>query len=180
MPGGVRGGARFFGTAVGAKRVVFVIDRSLSMGPSRALAVARAQLSACLSALPPGTRFQVIFYNASAEALVSNEPDGLLPADAPTLSRVNALLPTVWPAGNTNHVRALRCGLAFRPDVLFLVTDADDLNPFQVREVTRLNQDRAVIHAVDVDEQHRGAEMLRLLARANGGTYLCPRLVAHQ
>lgn len=184
--GARRGDARFFGAAVGARRVVFVIDRSLSMGrpcadrPSGALAAARAQLSACLSALSPRTRFQIIFYNVSADALPSTEPDGLLPADAPTLARVNALLPAVCAEGNTDHVRALHCGLAFRPEVLFLVTDADDLTPFQVREVTRLNQARTVIHAVAVDDQHRGAEMLGQLARDNGGTYFSPRLVTRQ
>ncbi len=178
VPGTTRGGARFFGAAVGARRVVFVIDRSLSMGPSGAFAAARAQLSVCLSALPPSTRFQVVFYNVSADALPSTEPDGLLPADAPTLARVNSLLAAVCAEGNTDHVRALRCGLGFRPDVLFVVTDADDLTPFQVREVTQLNQGHTVIHAVDVDDQHRGAEMLGQLARNNGGSYFCPRQVA--
>jgi hypothetical protein len=158
-----------------------VIDRSLSMGrpESGALAAARSQLSACLSTLPPGTRFQVVFYNGSAEALPSTESDGLLPADASTLARVHSLLPAVCAEGNTDHVQALRCGLALRPDVLFLVTDADDLTPFQIREITRLNQAGTVIHTIAIDDQQRGAEMLALLARANRGTSFCPRRLAH-
>jgi hypothetical protein len=176
--GGTRGMPRFFGTPVEAQRVVFVIDRSLSMGPSGALAVAQAQLLGCLHALPPKTRFQVVLYNVSAEALPSLDPDGLLPADGETLVRIEALLRGVLAEGNTDHVRALRCGLALAPDVLFLVTDADDLTPQQVGEVTRLNQGHTAIHAIDVDDRHRGAEMLGQLARANRGNYFSPRLVA--
>ena len=76
------------------------------MGVNRALATAQAQLGAFLFALPPSTRFQVVFYNVSAEALPSTDADGLLPADAPTLARVNSLLPAVCVQGNTDHVRA--------------------------------------------------------------------------
>ena len=51
--------------------------------------------------------------------------DRILATDAQTLARVASLLPAVCAEGNTtDHVRALRCGLALRPDVLFLVTDA--------------------------------------------------------
>src|SRR5262249_37444294 len=161
-----------------AQRVALVTSRSLPRARTQPLAAARAQLRPCLAALPPGTKFQVVFYNGGADPLPSTESDGLLPADGPTLARVLSLLPTVCAEGKTDHVQALRCGLAFRPDVLFLVTDADDLNPIHVREVTRLNQGRTVIHTVDVDSQHRGAEMLGQLARNNGGSYFCPRLVA--
>jgi hypothetical protein len=164
-------GARFFGAPVAGQKVVFVIDRSLSMGLNNCLAAARAELLACLAALPPTARFQVVFYSRRAEPLPGGGADGLLPADATTLARVAALVRDARAEDDTDHLRALRCGLAFHPDVLFLVTDGDDLHQDQVREVTRINAGRTAIHAIDVGRTGRGAAALRRLARDNGGGY---------
>lgn len=168
--GGAGDAATFFGVPITGPVVVFVIDRSLSMGPSRALAAARAELLSALRALPPGAKFQVIFYNRTGEPLTVDGASGLLPADPTTLGHVAGLVAAVRPEGGTDHAKALRRGLAFRPDVLFLVTDADDLTAEQVRAITRFNGGGAVVHAVDVGPR-RAAAMLEELARANRGRY---------
>src|SRR5262249_19167191 len=142
--------------------VVFVIDRSLSMGLSGALMKARDELLACLNALPPAARFQVVWYSGGAEPLPRGGADGLLPADPATLRRVAALVGAVRAESDTDHLKALRCGLAFRPGVLFLVTDGDELTDRQVREVTRFNAGRTAIHVIDVGRA--GHEALRRLA----------------
>jgi hypothetical protein len=77
------------------------------------------------------------------------------------------------PSGNTNHGQALRRGLLFRPDVLYFITDADNMDPAEVADVTRFNRWRSVIHAVELSERRsaRPDSPLRRLADGNGGTY---------
>ncbi len=154
-----------------ARSVVYVLDRSLSMGLNGALARARRETLAGLARLPEGACFQVILYNRQAEPLRVGGRSGLLPADGPTREAVARELDRVAAAGNTDHARALRQGLLLRPDVLFLVTDADDLSDRDVLEVTRLNAGRTAIHAVELTRGRDDADgPLRRLAALNGGT----------
>lgn len=173
--GGAGRGARFFQVPVGGKSVVYVIDRSLSMGPwGGNLAAVRAELLASLEALPPSATFQVVFYNTVARPLRIGGSEGLLPADPETLRTATAALRSVSPEGNTDHAGALRCGLRLRPDVLFLVTDADDLSPEQVRALTSFNGGRTVIHTICVARRPHEIAALEQLAQANRGVCFCP------
>jgi hypothetical protein len=156
-----------------ARRVVYLLDRSLSMGESGALDRARRELAASLGRLPPGARFQVIVYNRRADPLAGGGPDGLRPADAESVREAARWVAALPASGSTDHVPALLRGLALRPDVLYLLTDADDLSAADVRAVTARNLGRAAIHAVELSRRHaeRPDGPLRRLAEANGGTY---------
>jgi hypothetical protein len=155
-----------------ARRVVYVVDRSLSMGLNGALARARRELLAGIAGLAPATRFQVILYNRQAEPLHVDGQSGYLSADESTLATVTREVEHVLATGNTDHARALKAALRLEPDVLFLVTDADDLTDAQVREVTRLNNGRTAIHAIELSQHQESAGgPLRRLAEMNGGTY---------
>jgi hypothetical protein len=158
-----------------ARSVVYVLDRSVSMGLHDALAAARGELLAGLRRLPATTRFQVIPYNHRAEPLYVDGRADLLPADPATLGQVARAVEALQPSGGSDHGQALRRGLAFRPDLLFLVTDADDLRPDEVLAVTRFNRGRTVIHTVELSRRPpaRGDSPLRRLAAGNGGTYRC-------
>jgi hypothetical protein len=153
--------------------VVFVLDRSMSMAQFGALDAARAELLACLRALPATTRFQVIPYNGFAQPLRVGSETGLLRADAATLKQVSRLLAELRPSGGTDHPRALRCGLMLHPDVLFFLTDADDLSLSEVGELTRLNQGRTAIHVIELNGRltTRPDDPLRRLAESNRGDY---------
>ena len=157
-----------------ARRVVFVVDCSASMGVSGALVAACRELLASLRRLPAGARFQVIPYNTSVEPLCINGSRDLLVADAPTLAAVAAALERLEATGVTEHRLALRRGLDFQPDVLYLVTDADDV-PMDVLNETRFNQGRATIHTIELRRRlHPPADSpLRRLAESSGGTYRC-------
>ena len=168
------GPASFFRTPIQGNSVVYVIDRSLSMGPSGALAAARTELLASLGALPASAQFQVVFYNSAARPLHIGDSESLLPTDPATLRAAAAIARSTCAEGNTDHVQALRCGLGLRPDILFFVTDADDLSPEQVRVVTAFNHGRTVIHTVCVARRAQGTAALEALARANGGGCLHP------
>ena len=68
---------------------------------------------------------------------------------------------------------ALRRAVALGAEVIFFVTDADEMTADQVRNVTLLNHSRAVIHTVELNNEREGSgeTPLKLLARLNGGTY---------
>jgi hypothetical protein len=155
-----------------ARSVVFVVDRSLSMGLNGALARARQEVQASLSALSQATSFQVVFYNGQAEVLRIHGRRSFLTPDAETLRAVDQEIEHIVAAGPTDHVYALKTGLSLRPEVLFFVTDADDLTDQQVRELTRLNDRRTAIHAVELNRRRPEPDSpLQRLARDNGGTH---------
>jgi hypothetical protein len=168
-----RGRPRFFQIPVEAQSVVFVIDRSASMGEHGAWELAKRELRTSLERLPPETRFQVIAYNRTAEPLFLDGAATLVPATLPNKLRTGALLDTLPTEGGTDHFKALRRALALRADVVFFLTDAAELRADQVRAVTLLNQGRSAIHAVELCAGRRtnGPTRLAELARANHGTY---------
>jgi hypothetical protein len=168
-----RRGTTFFQVDTDATAVVYVIDRSASMWCNGGLDAARSELLASLARLPKSARFQVIAYNSTASPLCLGGRSDLVPADADNLREATALLARLRPSGKTKHFAALRLALELEPDVIFLVTDADDLTPEEVRLVTRLNRDRSAIHAIELGgrDDSRPGGPLETLARSNRGTY---------
>jgi hypothetical protein len=174
--GGTDAGRRattFFQIPTEGAAVVFVIDCSASMGINGGLTAARRELLASLGRLPKSARFQVIAYNRTAYPLRLAGGSDLVRADEENRRETAALLARLRASGSTNHVEALRRALELGPEVIFLVTDADDLTPEQVRRLTQWNGGRAAIHAIELGgrDDSRPGGPLETLARSNGGTY---------
>jgi hypothetical protein len=164
--------SRLFPEARKARRVVYVIDRSLSMGLRGALGAACRELLTSLDELPEGTMFQVIFYNRDATWLTLNGQRTWLPVTEEVKREIAAHTASLRAEGATNHVQAVRLALSAQPDVIFLVTDADDIAPADVRGLTILNNRRVGIHTIELTSQQASTENhLLQLARANGGTH---------
>ena len=155
-----------------ARRIVYVVDRSISM-QSHALNAARAHVLASLDALTPDARFQVVLYNSRAETLPLSAGRELVPATEGLRAEAARLLAAVTAEGGTDHVAALRRALLLEPDTIFLVTDADEMTPARVAAVTNLNGGRAVIHAVELRDgpPPRDDAPLPTLTRLNRGTH---------
>jgi hypothetical protein len=155
-----------------ASSVVYVLDRSVSMGVNNKLGLACGELLDSLRRLPPSARFQVIAYNTSAQPLEIGGRIDLLPVEPAVLDEVASALHKLVAAGGTDHVQALCRGLALHPDVLFFVTDADDLPVAKIDLISRCNRGTAV-HAIELSRRHnpRPDGPLAQLARGNGGTY---------
>lgn len=152
-----------------ARRIAYVVDRSVSMGNSGALDRAKQELVASLRALSPETGFRVLVYNRYVQPLLR---EGWLTPDEPTLDAIERRLADLPATGSTDHVRALRQALVARPDLLFWVTDADDLTESAVLEVTRLNNGLASIHVVELAAGRRDANsLLTRLAEGNRGEH---------
>jgi hypothetical protein len=156
-----------------ARSVVYVVDRSMSMGFHGALARARREVLASLRRLGPDTRFQVIAYNRDAEPLRINGRYGLLVSDENTIRQVAEAVTALRAAGGTDDGLALRRALAFHPDLIYFLTDADDVSLDDVKTVTRLADHRTIIHTVELNGGRKGRMdgALHKLAADNGGTY---------
>jgi hypothetical protein len=163
----------FFAIGTQARSVVYVIDRSASMGPGGLLAAAVGELCASLKRLPTTTRFQIVVYHDQPELLLAGRAE-LVVASLDNTDRAARLLKELRAEGGTNHLRALRLALSLAPEVVYLLTDADDLSDAHRSEVTHINRGRAVIHTIELNLANRNrADMpLQVLARENRGRYL--------
>jgi hypothetical protein len=165
-------GASFFHIAAQAKSVVYVIDRSVSMGPSGGLIRAKRELLASLRGMPAQTRFQIIIFNRSFETISAGSA-GLLPATNENKRKAAEFLVSVQPEGGTLPVPALKRALMLKPEVVFFLSDGGDWTDRQVQEIVSVNRGHSVIHVVDfggpVHDQLHGP--MRLLASKNQGEY---------
>jgi hypothetical protein len=107
--------------------VVYILDCSGSMGAAGKLDAARAALIATLKQQPATVRFQVIVYAGSASPLLASNNKGL-PANDANIRAATEKLATLEARGKSNHLEAVCAALAFRPDVILILTDADDLS----------------------------------------------------
>jgi hypothetical protein len=179
--GGTKAGARhgqgttsFFNIEVEARSIVYLIDRSASMGQDGSFDAAKRELRTSLEQLPESAGFQVIAYNRSAEPLLISGRADLVAATPENKSRAAFLLEQLYAEGGTEHVRALRRALALQPDVIFFFTDGDGLSAEQVRTITLFNHGRSILHAIEPaagPESGRGTQPLRLLVEQNRGLY---------
>ena len=166
----------FFGVPAVGRRFVYVLDRSSSMGLHQALATARRELAASLAQLPASASFQVIEYNSTPAPLVGQQGVGegeLVPATAANIRLAAAAMESLSASGTTRHLPALQMALALRPDAIFFLTDADDLDETDPARVARLNAGHCVIHTIELTLAHRGWQdkPLQRIARDSGGTY---------
>jgi hypothetical protein len=142
------------------------------MGIDRKLDHARRELIASLRKLPPAVRFQVIDYNDYVETLIIDGQRELLPAEPEIVSKAILLLQSLDAAGKTNHLVALCRGVDLRPDVLYFLTDADDLRAEEIAVITKRNQ-HTVIHTIELSRRRTITPdgPLAQLARENHGSY---------
>lgn len=170
--------AQFFGAKMQATRIVFVIDRSISMATSGTLPRARNEICQCISRMAPTARFQVLFYNQHVSPLPLGGKHDLIPILPETVKHAKDLIQKVRGGGSTDHVQALQWALAYRPEVIYLATDAENLTTKEVEQWTRLNQraTKAIVNVMDLSTRFDANEALQKLARTNGGSYVHPRL----
>jgi hypothetical protein len=172
-PGGGSGPAAALAVPGEARSVVFLLDRSASMGLHGAWTVARQATLAAIRALPAGTRFQLIPYSRQAEPLTLAGSGGLVAISAAAVEDAARLLAALSPSGSTDHVHALHRGLLLRPDALLLITDAADMNSADVAAITAFNRGCTIIDTVEVTvaTHQRPDNPLARLASQNSGTY---------
>jgi hypothetical protein len=106
--------------------IVYVLDCSGSMGAEGKFDVARSALVSTLRQQPATVRFQVIVYCGTATPLLVTNGTALAASEANVRTAVEKLTP-LEARGKSNHLAAIQAALIFRPDVILVLTDADDL-----------------------------------------------------
>jgi hypothetical protein len=163
--------SRLFRAETGASSVVYVIDRSTSMGLSGKLSHAKQELIESVERLSPDSRFQIILFNRSIEMFSINNGAFLLPATTENKRMLVNFLKPVLAEGGTLPLPALKRALAMKPDVIFFLSDAEALSDRDVREITRLNGGRTEIQVLALEDGEPGNNYstLSLLAHNNRG-----------
>lgn len=186
--GGEIGGSRkgtevktsVFGIEGTGTRFVYVFDRSDSMNGygGKPLASAKRELLGSLESLTETHQFQIIFYNDSPL------PYGGMGLGGPRLMRGSAqskrlatrFVRDIGAVGGTQHIAALKMGLAMGPDVIFFLTDADFPAPSQ-GDLERIQRDcersGTTIHCIQFGDgiNQSGGGWIRRMAEKLGGEY---------
>jgi Mg-chelatase subunit ChlD len=178
------GRTTFFELPVISRRIVFVLDRSKSMaeGKPRKIDVVRAEMKALLSALPDGTRLNVIFFGDRLDTFAQSTRV----LDARTRKEALDFMERTEPDGRTNLYDALDKALslvgspetgALRDegvDTIFVLSDGAPTfgrisdAELILRRFTRENRFlRASVHTIAVGDV---GTLLSRLADFNDGT----------
>jgi hypothetical protein len=177
--GGPKTKATFFGVEGEGSSFVYVVDRSDSMnvyeaGPMRA---AKRELLKSLSSLGEFHQFQIVFYNDSVLPLSQGGGNSrMLFANEKEKTRASRFVRSIPGDGGTEHIQPLKIGLAYAPDVLFFLTDAEEPTPSikQLRDLQqRAELSMTTIHAIqfNVGPASSDGGWIRALAEMNRGTY---------
>jgi hypothetical protein len=165
------GSATFFEIETRAKNIVYVMDRSVSMGPNGKLARAKHELLHSLEQLPADARFQIILFNRSIEILNGDKGMSLLPATLENRRRADQFLSSALSEGGTLPLPALKRALALKPDVIFFLSDFEDMCDRDVREIAHLNGGHTEIQVVVLEDAQSRNSVLSMLAHNNRGKF---------
>ncbi len=128
---------------------VFVIDRSQSMGASGlgVIQAAHIELTAAIDQLQPHHKFQIVGYH---ERTVTISKRQLLNATAENKKLVPEFIRKLAAFGGTNHENGLFAAIAFKPDVIVLMTDGGypELNDWKIAELDRMSKKGSSIHCI--------------------------------
>lgn len=170
---GLGAGTEFFGARERAESFAYVIDCSASMTNRNSISIAKRELLASLRRLPPDARFGVVFYNEQPTTFLDgNAQPRLMPATSQNKARFQDRLSSIQPDGGTDHDDALMAGFALKPEVIFFLTDADQMSEREARNLAdAAGPIRVQAVEFGVGPDAGSSVPLRDLATATGGSY---------
>jgi hypothetical protein len=164
-----------FGVEGQGTKFVYVFDRSSSM-EGAPLAAAKRQLVESLSSLESVHQFHIIFFNHRLQAFDITSGGQRIAFGTDRNKQLAAkFVGGIAADGGTDRYTALKTALAFRPDVVFFLTDADDpMSDSEIQDIER-SAERAgsSICVIEFGRQASppGDNFLKALARQSGGQY---------
>lgn len=166
-----------FGIEAKGTKFVYVLDRSGSMGGGGgdALAAAKKELLASIDKLDTVQQFQIIFYNENARQFNPAGQSGRLAFGTDqNKAEARRFIGTIESDGGTAHEDALMMAIRLHPDVIFLLTDADDPK-LTSRDLERLERRGAgtIINTIEfgTGPQPEANNFLVKLATQSGGEH---------
>jgi hypothetical protein len=166
--GGGRG-PRFFGlgeNATGARRIVYVVDRSGSMTDT--FDFVRQELKRSISALRRSQKFHVIFFSAGKP--VENPPKRPVSAIRAQKEQFFDFLDSVYTGGRTDPTPAMIRAFDCEPDLIYFLTDGE-FDRALIGRLDKINRDRKVRIFAIAYFNREGADLLRTIAREHRGEF---------
>ena len=160
---------RVFGVGGYGTKFMYVFDRSLSMRGAK-LDEVKKELLKSFSALDERHQFNIIFYDDRYDVW---KPGGkLIVADESAKKDAEEFVQKITHRGLTQHLPPLLEAIKYGPNVIFFLTDGQDLTETQLDEVCRKSGNICihVIQFADESDQEQ-SEILRRLASRNRGRY---------
>lgn len=163
-------GPDFFGlghSARGARKIIYVVDRSASMIAT--FDYVRAELRRSISALRRSQKFHVIFFNTGRP--LENPPQRLVSAIEAHKKNFFEFLAGVEATRGTEPGPAMRRALALDPDLVYLLSDGDGFPARLLRDLDEWNRSRQVrIYSIAYLDQV-GSALLEQIAREHHGEF---------
>ena len=162
-------GPTFFGLggrARGAKRIVYVVDRSGSM--TETFDAVRKELNQSVARLRRSQRFHVVLFNDGAPQ--ENPPKKLVNASNDQKEALEGFLARVEPGGNTDPIPAMRRAFELGPDLIYFLTDGE-FDPRLVEELRRRNAQKKIRIFTIAYVSQMGSALLEQIARENYGEF---------
>lgn len=163
-----------FGLEAEGRRVVYVLDRSASMGSGEAspLAASKRELTRSLAALSEVQQFHLVFYNHRPRLFSpTGGPGRLVFATDENRREAESFVESIRADGGTNHAEAIRAAVRLGPDLVFMVTDGDGNDDLAAEDLDRLERFLGGTKLVIIQfaVANGGSPRLAELARRSGG-----------
>lgn len=166
-----------FGVKGTGNRFVYVFDKSDSMNgyEGRPLRAAKQALLASLESLGEVNQFQIVFYNNDRDIFRRGNEASMFFGTPEVKQAAQRFVQGVTASGGTDHLQALRHALALKPDVVFLLTDAEGgFTSSELSQIAGWNRSGAVINAVEFGQGSNddADRSLEALVREHRGQYV--------
>jgi hypothetical protein len=164
----------FLGVEGVGSRFLYLLDRSDSMqgAPLRAV---KDHLIASLEAIGPAQQFHILFFNTRVSSLdLTGGQRRLAYGVDEYKARAAKYVLSVNADGGTLREPALEEALAFRPDVIFFLTDDETpMTPGELNEIVADASGRVTIHTIEFGKgpDHGRRNFLVELAEQTGGQH---------
>ncbi len=154
-----------------AHSIVYVMDRSGSM--SDTFSLLQRELMRAIGSLERDQLFEVIWFNEGKPTELYSR---LRAATLENKEQAFGAIGRIVPSGQTEPLAAVRLGLGYKPDVLFLLSDGDfgEENKNIIRTINQRNKNaRTTINTIlfVYDTMGDGERVLRTIAESNGGVF---------
>lgn len=164
-----------FGLESEGRRIVYVLDRSASMGSGDAssLGASKRELLRSIDGLSDVQQFYLIFYNHRPRLFSPNGGSGrLVFATDENRREAGSFVESIRSDGGTNHAEAIRAAARLGPDVVFMVTDGDARDDLSAEDVDRLERllGGTKLVLIQFAAGAGGSPRLAELARRSGGS----------
>ncbi|MFA8019091.1 vWA domain-containing protein [Bremerella cremea] len=161
---------KFFGTGAKGRKILFLVDNSISMGGGR-METALIELRKTIEGLTPNQEFYIIFYSDTAYPLFYPSVEKqMVHANDKNKKKVTQWLDTVQMCLLTDGRDAITLALQLEPDLIYILGDGAFTDNADV-ELANTKLEGITIHTLGMQVLPKDRGRFSAIATAHGGTY---------